>query len=131
MTLWTVARQAPWNFPGKNTGVGSHSLLQGIFLDSGIERRTPALQAVSLLSEPPVIHIQHFLKKEREKKTKRGKWTYWGQPGVSVAQDLERKLQFPRWASDLDALPSWAQIQFWATCFLLTTLVPKAAWSLV
>ena len=34
-TLWTVARQAPlpflcpWNSPGKNTGVGSHSLLQG------------------------------------------------------------------------------------------------------
>ena len=22
----------PWNFPGKNTAVGSHSLLQGIFL---------------------------------------------------------------------------------------------------
>ena len=22
----------PWNFPGKNTKVGSHSLLQGIFL---------------------------------------------------------------------------------------------------
>ena len=22
----------PWNSPGKNTGVGSHSLLQGIFL---------------------------------------------------------------------------------------------------
>ena len=25
----------PWNFPGKNTGVGSHSLLQGIFLTQG------------------------------------------------------------------------------------------------
>ena len=33
VTLWTVARQAPesWNFPGKNTGVGCHFLLQGIF----------------------------------------------------------------------------------------------------
>ena len=37
MTLWTVARQAPesWNFPGKNTGVGCHALLQGIFLTQG------------------------------------------------------------------------------------------------
>ena len=28
-TPWTVARQlpCPWNSPGKNTGVGSHSLL--------------------------------------------------------------------------------------------------------
>ena len=31
-TSWTVACQAPlsWNSPGKNTGVGSHSFLQGI-----------------------------------------------------------------------------------------------------
>ena len=32
-TPWTVARQAPllWDFPGKNTGVGYHFFLQGIF----------------------------------------------------------------------------------------------------
>ena len=37
VTLWTVARQASlsWNFPGKNTGVSFHSLLQGIFLTQG------------------------------------------------------------------------------------------------
>ena len=31
---WTEVHQAscPWNSLGKNTGVGSHSLLQGIFL---------------------------------------------------------------------------------------------------
>ena len=34
VTPWTVAHQAlcPWDSPGKNIGVGSHSLLQGIFL---------------------------------------------------------------------------------------------------
>ena len=33
VTLWTVAHQAPlWDSPGKNTGVGCHFLLQGIFL---------------------------------------------------------------------------------------------------
>ena len=26
----------PWNLPGKNIGVGSHSLLQGIFLTRGL-----------------------------------------------------------------------------------------------
>ena len=33
VTLWTVAHQAPlsWDSPGKNTGVGCHALLQGIF----------------------------------------------------------------------------------------------------
>ena len=34
-TPWTVAHQAPWNSPGKNTGVGCHALLQGIFLTQG------------------------------------------------------------------------------------------------
>ena len=38
----------PWNFPGKNTGGGSHSILQGIFLIQG------NWQADSFLSEPPV-----------------------------------------------------------------------------
>ena len=36
-TPWTVARLlCPWNFPGKNTGVGCHFLLQGIFLTQGL-----------------------------------------------------------------------------------------------
>ena len=36
-TPWTVARQAPLSmgFPGKNTGVHCHFLLQGIFLTHG------------------------------------------------------------------------------------------------
>ena len=36
-TLWIVARRAPLaiGFPGKNTGVGCHFLLQGIFLTQG------------------------------------------------------------------------------------------------
>ena len=29
--LWPTRLLCPWNSPGKNTGVGSHSLLQGIF----------------------------------------------------------------------------------------------------
>ena len=30
-TLWDPMDRSPWNSPGQNTGVGSHSLLQGIF----------------------------------------------------------------------------------------------------
>ena len=38
VTPWTVARQARLSviFSGKNTGVSSHSLLQGIFLTQGL-----------------------------------------------------------------------------------------------
>ena len=36
-TPWTVPAKplCPWDFPGKNTGVGSHFLLQGIFPTQG------------------------------------------------------------------------------------------------
>ena len=44
----TLRLYGPWNFPGQNTGVGSLSLLQGIFL---IEQGSPALQADSLPAE--------------------------------------------------------------------------------
>ena len=39
--------------PGKNTGVGCHTLLQGIFPTQETESRSPALQADSLSFEPP------------------------------------------------------------------------------
>ena len=43
----------PWNSPAKNTGVGCHSLLRGIFPHPGIEPTPPALQGDSLPSESP------------------------------------------------------------------------------
>ena len=41
VTLWTVAHQAPLSMdsPGKNTGVGYHALLQGIFPTQGLDLR--------------------------------------------------------------------------------------------
>ena len=48
---------SPWNSPGQNTGVGSLSLLQGIFptqgSNPGLQRRSPTLQEDSLPAEPP------------------------------------------------------------------------------
>ena len=34
-SLWLHGLYSPWNSPGQNTGVGSHSLLQGIFPTQG------------------------------------------------------------------------------------------------
>ena len=45
--------------PGKNTGVGSHSLLD--LPDPGIKPRSPALQADSLPSEPPGMPKSYHL----------------------------------------------------------------------
>ena len=33
--LWPTRLLCPWNSPGKNSGVGHHALLQGIFLTQG------------------------------------------------------------------------------------------------
>ena len=35
-SLWHCGLYSPWNFPGQNTGVGSLSLLQGIFPTQGL-----------------------------------------------------------------------------------------------
>ena len=43
----------PWDSPGKNTGVGCHFLLQGIFLMLGSDPVSPAPQADSL----PLSHL--------------------------------------------------------------------------
>ena len=47
---WTVAHQAPPSveFPGKDTGVGCHRLLQGIFPAQGSNSHLPYQQADSL-----------------------------------------------------------------------------------
>ena len=34
--LWFTRNLCPWDFPGKNTGVGCHFLLQGIFRTQGL-----------------------------------------------------------------------------------------------
>ena len=55
--LWPARLLCPWDFPGKNTGMGCHFLPQGIFLtqgsNPGIKPRSPVLQADSLPSDPP------------------------------------------------------------------------------
>ena len=43
----------PWNFPGKNTGVGCQEGSPGDLPDPGIKPRSPALQADALPSKPP------------------------------------------------------------------------------
>jgi len=40
-SLWPHGLYSPWNSPGQNTGVGSLSLLQGIFPIQGLNPRFP------------------------------------------------------------------------------------------
>ena len=43
----------PWDFPGNNTGVGCHFLLQGIFPTQGSNPGLPHCRQMLLLFEPP------------------------------------------------------------------------------
>ena len=54
VTPWTIATRlfCPWDFPGKSTGVGIFPS-PGDLPNPGVEPGSPALQAVSLPSEPP------------------------------------------------------------------------------
>ena len=45
--LWPTKLLCPWNSPGKNTGKGNHSLLQGIFPTQG--------------SNPGLLHCRQLL----------------------------------------------------------------------
>ena len=44
---------SPWNSPGQNTGVGSLSLLKGIFPMQGSNPGLPHCRRISLPAEPP------------------------------------------------------------------------------
>ena len=68
--LWHHGLYSPWNSPGQNTGVGSHSLLQGKPPNPGIEPRSPAKQC-SKFSNPGFngmwIEILKMFKMDLEK----------------------------------------------------------------
>ena len=66
--LQTARLLCPWNSPGKNTEVGSHSLHRGNLPNPGIEPGSPALQAGSLLSEPPGKPIYDLLHYKNDQK---------------------------------------------------------------
>ena len=51
--LWPNRLLCPWDFPGKNTGVGCHFVLQGIFLTQGLNPRLLHWQVDSL----PLSHL--------------------------------------------------------------------------
>ena len=54
-TPWTPPARllCPWDSPGKNTGVGCHALLQGIFLTQGLNLHLLHWQMGSLPPVPP------------------------------------------------------------------------------
>ena len=92
VTPWTVAcRQlCLWDSPGKNTGVGSHSFLQGIFLiqgsNPGLRHCRQTLYHLSHQGSPP------FLFDRRDPGDKGFGWDRW-RSTVKYLEYLGRKLK--------------------------------------
>ena len=66
VTPWTVAPPrllCPWDFPGKNTGIGCHFLLQGFFLTQGSNQclHVSCIEGRFFTTEPPGKLIFVFL----------------------------------------------------------------------
>ena len=60
--LYPARLLCPWNFPGKNTGVDCHFLLQGDPPDPEIKPVSPALAGRFFTTEPsgkPRIQLDH------------------------------------------------------------------------
>ena len=51
--LWPTWLLCPWDSPGKNTRVGCHSLLQGIFLTQGLNLGLPHCRQI-------LYHLSHL-----------------------------------------------------------------------
>ena len=64
----------PWNFPGKNTGVGCHFLLQGIFPTRGLNPHFLHWQAVSLTLNHLESPTEYYIDNEKHKG-----WAVWVQ----------------------------------------------------
>ena len=72
--LQSTRRLCPWNFPGKNTGMGCHFLLQGIFLIQGLKLsllrllhwRADSLP-LRLMVSPVVIRSKNLVRSSTEK----------------------------------------------------------------
>ena len=78
-TLWAVYPTrllCPWDSPGKNTGVGCHFLLQGIFLTQGSNPGLLHCRQILLPSEPPgnLMGYQKCQKLAVPEKPRKGNW---------------------------------------------------------
>ena len=57
---YSPAGSSTWDSPGKNSGVGCHFLLQGIFLTQGLNLRLLHWQADSLLLSHFYLSVKLF-----------------------------------------------------------------------
>ena len=111
---------SPWNSPGQDTGVGSLSLLQGNLPNTGIELRSPTLQADSLPTELSGKPESESLSVVSDSLRPHRLYSPWNSPGQNTGVDSLSLLQGnlpntgiePRSpALQMDSLPAESQVK--------------------
>ena len=75
---WPSRFLCPWDFPGKNTGVGWDALLQGVFLTQGLNPHLLCLLHCGFFTNEPLgksnfmYTLAQFLKTGKKKTSRRG-----------------------------------------------------------
>ena len=77
---WPAKLLCPWNSPGKNTGVGCHSLLQGIFPTRGSNLGLRHCKQILSLSEPPRMPLTSMCARSVTSVKYDSLWLYGQQP---------------------------------------------------
>ena len=84
---------SPWDFPGKNTGVGLQFLLQGIFLTQGSNPLSPALGSWFFTTESPgKLQMYTILIHKKRMKVchlQQRRWASWKRKWQQQQIDLE------------------------------------------
>jgi len=90
-----------WDSPGKNTGVGCHAFLQGIFPTQGSNLRLPVssvLWANSLPTEPRGLREFEVNVLAREVPAQRPGWSL--VPGINVASSMTKRWHPGQWRKE-------------------------------
>ena len=102
--LWLARLICPWDFPGKDTEVGCHFLLQGHLPDPGIKPASSALAGGFFTTESPGKLTMNFKRLNmRNFIYLWSKWQIFQEKIIDICQALE-------WASWLFSL--WEDLQF-------------------
>ena len=114
-SLWPQGFYSPWNSLGQNTGVGSHSLLQGIFTTQGSNPGLPLcgqiLYQLSHQGSPRILEWVAFPffrgsswpRNQTEVSCLAGRFfTSWA---TREAQNMRTSCLFPSWSNNPDLAP--------------------------
>ena len=133
-SLWSHGLQptrilSPWDFPGKNTGVGCHFLLQGIFLTQGLNPGLPHCRQMLYRETPLDSHKSRLYKKN----CMPGKVLSWLLQ-QSIAQQSLLELGYLCWELLLPPQEQWVSPRWcsspWIKCLLSSLLFVVNSWAI-